>query len=106
MCTWQRESLLKRDKPVLSSERMLRKYYDCKSSVAEKKLWLWAARGMAPRQTGRLTVGRNIRQTDKLYDVRINSVGMNTYDEVACFKPCPRIGLKGLILCDEIWGNF
>jgi hypothetical protein len=34
--TWQRSSLLIRDKPILSSEMMLDKDYDSKGSVAKK----------------------------------------------------------------------
>jgi hypothetical protein len=31
-------SMMIRDKPILSSEKMLRKDYDCKSSVAKKNI--------------------------------------------------------------------
>jgi hypothetical protein len=37
MYTWQRPSIFIRDKPILSSERMLHKDYDCKGSVAKEK---------------------------------------------------------------------
>jgi hypothetical protein len=37
MYTWQRPSIFIRDKPILSSERMLHKDYDRKGSVAKRK---------------------------------------------------------------------
>jgi hypothetical protein len=38
MYHWQRPSTLIRDKPILSSERILHKDPDCKGSVAKKDL--------------------------------------------------------------------
>jgi hypothetical protein len=38
------------DKPIFSSERMLRKDYYCKGSI-EKNLWSWVSRGLTPRRT-------------------------------------------------------
>jgi hypothetical protein len=40
MYTRQRQSIFTRDKPILSSERMLRKDYNCKGSVAKKNISL------------------------------------------------------------------
>jgi hypothetical protein len=48
---WQRPSLFIRDKPILSSEKMLHTDYDSKGSVANENLWSWYLRGLAPRRT-------------------------------------------------------
>jgi hypothetical protein len=49
--TWQRPRIFIRDKPILSSERMLHKDYDRNGSVAGGWNWSWITRSLAPRRT-------------------------------------------------------
>jgi hypothetical protein len=47
----ERPSILIRDKPIFSSERILHKDYYRRSSVEKENLWSWVSRGLTPRRT-------------------------------------------------------
>jgi hypothetical protein len=49
--TLTRQSLFIRDKPILSSQKMLHKVYDCKGSFPEKKALVVILKGLGPKMT-------------------------------------------------------
>jgi hypothetical protein len=56
----ERSSTFIRDKPNVSSERMLHKGY-CRGSVGKNNLWSWFSRGFTPRRTDwQLTASREV----------------------------------------------
>jgi hypothetical protein len=60
---YERPSIFIKEKPIFSSERMLHKGYDYKSSV-EKNLLSWVSRGLTPRRNGwRQTANRKVTLT-------------------------------------------
>jgi hypothetical protein len=79
---WQGPVAHTKDRPVLSSERAPHGIKNCHTySVfrAEIKIWSQAPDGcFIPRQTGRLTVGRNIKLRLRLWEVTRVEAGSNT----------------------------
>jgi hypothetical protein len=49
---WRGPAAIVKDRPILSSNRMLRKDYNSECSV-EKSYWSWVSRGLSPRRTDR-----------------------------------------------------
>jgi hypothetical protein len=48
---WWGPAAIINDKPILSSERMLHKDYDCRCSIEKKKIWPWVSWDLVPRRT-------------------------------------------------------
>jgi hypothetical protein len=51
MYIWWKPSILIRDKPIFSSERMLHKDYYFRDQLEKENLWSWVSRNLTPRWT-------------------------------------------------------